>query len=152
MVKIREKIISSAIEIFTSMVMMDISVSEAEFDSKGKLENSITGVIGLAGVQKGVLAIHVPYPVAFAITGNFLGIEINEINEDVEDAIGEIANMLGGNVKSILSENGKDIELSLPSTISGSEYGFQPVKAAEEILITFNSDKGNFVIELILEK
>ncbi len=149
---IRDKIIDSVVEIFTTMVMMEVSVSSGQVEENCMLENTITGVIGLAGMQKGVLAIHVPYPVAFAITGNFLGIELDEINEDVEDAIGEIANMLGGNVKAILSENGRDIDLSLPSTISGAEYGFQTIKAAEKTNVKFATSSGDFVVELQLEK
>ncbi len=99
-----------------------------------------------------MLAVHIPHQVAFAITSNFLGIDIDEINEDVEDAIGEIANMLGGNIKSILSEKGRDIDLSLPSTVSGKEYGFQTIKGAEKIIISFDSDSGQFIVELQLEK
>ncbi len=149
---IRDKIIDSVVEIFTTMVMMEISVSDTRVEENCMQENTITGVIGLAGTHKGVLAIHVPYPVAYSITGNFLGIEIDEVNEDVEDAIGEIANMLGGNIKAILSENGRDIDLSLPSTISGAEYGFQTIKAAEKIITKFETSSGDFVVELQLEK
>lgn len=149
---IRDEIVASTVEIFTSMVMMDINVSDKIEADYTVLEDSITGVIGLAGTHKGVLAIHIPHRVAFAITGNFLGIEIAEINEDVEDAIGEVANMLGGNVKSILSENGRDIDLSLPSTVSGKEYGFQAIKGSEKTIIPFETADGCFLVELQLEK
>lgn len=149
---LRDQIIDSTSEIFTTMVMMDITVSPSTKTDYDKLENTITGVIGLAGTHKGVLAIHIPHEVAYAITGSFLGIDIAEVNEDVEDAIGEVANMLGGNIKSILSEKGRDIDLSLPSTVSGKEYGFQSIKGAEKILIAFNTDSGDFLVELQLEK
>lgn len=149
---LREQIVNATVEIFTSMVMMDVSVSPSQETDYGTLEDTITGVIGLAGTHKGVLAVHIPHQVAFAITSNFLGIDIDEINEDVEDAIGEIANMLGGNIKSILSEKGRDIDLSLPSTVSGKEYGFQTIKGAEKIIISFASDSGQFIVELQLEK
>lgn len=149
---IREKIIDAVIEIFSSMVMMDISVGEAEVNESGKLHNTITGLIGLAGTHKGVLAIHIPHPVALAITSSFLGIEVNEINEDVEDAVGELANMLGGNVKTVLTENGRDIELSLPSTISGASYNFQPSKDVQKVVVRFSTAHGPFLAELQLEK
>ncbi len=149
---IRAKIVESTVEIFTSMVMMDLSVSEEVVEQVGKIKDSITGVIGLAGTHKGVLAIHIPNNVAFAITSNFLGMEVDEINEDVEDAVGELANMLGGNIKTILSEKGRDIALSLPSTITGSEYDFQPTKESEKLLIKFTTEAGDFMVELLLEK
>jgi chemotaxis protein CheX len=151
-VKLKEKIIESTEEIFTSMVMMDIAVVDEDIESSGKLKDTITGLIGLAGTAKGVLAIHFPFPVALKITSNFLGMDVEEINEDVEDAIGELANMLGGSIKTVLTENGRDIDLSLPSTISGSLYNFQPSKDVNKTIVGFETETGRFQVELQLEK
>ena len=150
--EISEKIIESAKEIFSSMVMMEISVSGDYKTEIVPLVESISGVIGLAGTHKGVLAIHIPNKVALAITSSFLGMDVDAINEDVKDAVGELANMLGGDIKSILSDNGRDIALSLPSTITGQEYDFQPTKEAERIIIPFKCDAGEFAIDFQLEK
>lgn len=149
---IREKIIDSTQEIFSTMVMMEISVGDEQVESRRILSDSISGIIGLAGTHKGVLAIHLPKIVAMAITSSFLGMEVEEIGPDVEDAVGELANMLGGNIKTILSQNGRDIELSMPTTISGKEYDFQPTKDAEQVVIPFLTEAGRFIVELQLEK
>ena len=149
---ISEKIIESTSEIFSSMVMMEITVNGEVRNSMPSLTDSITGVIGLAGTHKGVLAIHFPNSVAMAITGSFLGMDVEEVNEDVEDAVGELANMLGGSVKSILSDKGRDIDLSLPTVISGASYDFQPRREVERLVIPFHCDAGEFAVELELEK
>jgi chemotaxis protein CheX len=151
-VELREKIIESAKEIFSSMLMMEITAGEDVNTESLPLTDSISGVIGLAGTHKGVLAIHLPHKVAIAITSSFLGMDVDEMNSDVEDAVGELANMLGGNVKSILSEKGRDINLSLPTTISGKHYDYQPNKDAERIHISFACEPGDFSVELQLEK
>ncbi len=149
---IEDKIIEATREIFSSMVMMDISVEAEDVKDSGKLHDTITGLIGLAGIHKGVLAIHIPHQVAMDITSNFLGIDIDEINEDVEDAVGELANMLGGSVKTVLAGNGRDIDLSLPSTISGASYHFQPSKDVDKVVVRFGTPNGSFLVELQLEK
>ena len=149
---IKDKIIESTIEIFSTMVMMDVTVEDENVEGSGKLCDTITGLIGLAGTHKGVLAIHIPHPVAMAITSSFLGMDVSEINADVEDAVGELANMLGGNVKTILTGNGRDIDLSLPSTISGSSYHFQPSKDVDKVVVQFGTANGPFLVELQLEK
>lgn len=100
----------------------------------------------------GILAIHMSDEIAKTITGNFLGMEIHEVNEDVQDSIGEVANMLGGNIKTVLSENGKDINLSLPSTICGTEYNFQCKDDTEQVVVPFSAPQGKFWVELQLEK
>ncbi len=149
--EIQDKLIEATREIFSSMVMMEITVKEIMTDH-GQLHDSITGMIGLAGTHKGVLAVHLPYAVAMAITSSFLMMDVEEINEDVHDAVGEIANMLGGNVKAILSEKGRDIDLSLPSTIAGSQYSFQSDKQIEKMIIQFDTGTGTFMVEMDLEK
>ena len=147
-----EKIVESVKEIFSTMIMMEIAEKGTLLTKTIPLTDTISGVIGMAGTHKGVLAIHLPYHVAKAITGSFLGMDVDEINEDVEDAVGELANMLGGNVKTILSDKGRDIDLSMPTTISGHHYDFQPTKEVERIVILFNCEVGEFLIEMQIEK
>lgn len=149
--EIQDKMIEATKEIFTTMIMMEITLEETQ-ESHGPLTDNITAMIGLAGTHKGVLAVHFPYAVALAITSSFLMMDVTEINDDVHDAMGEIANMLGGNVKTILSEKGRDIDLSMPSTISGSEYSFQSDKDVDRVIIKFGTEKGAFLVELDLER
>lgn len=147
---IQDKMIEAAKEIFSTMIMMEISLEET-LDDHGPLKDTITAMIGLAGKRKGVLAIHFPFPVAMAITSSFLMMDVTEIGDDVHDAMGEIANMLGGNVKGILSEKGRDIDLSMPSTIAGSDYSFQSDKEVDKVILKFSTDKGPFMVEMDLE-
>lgn len=148
----RERLVAAAVDIFTSMVMMEITAKEERPAEPAMLEDSISGLVGLAGTHKGCLAIHLPNRVAIAITSNFLGMEVDEVNGDVEDAVGELANMMGGDIKAYLSENGRDIELSLPTTIAGHAYEFQTNRDAERVIVPFVCDAGEFSIELQLEK
>ncbi|WP_028579377.1 chemotaxis protein CheX [Desulfogranum japonicum] len=148
---VTEQLIDSTIEIFTGMVMMEVAPTGQVMNRMNPLKDSITGMVGLAGIHKGLLAVHLPKAVATAITSNFLGIEVDAITEDVEDAIGEIANMLGGNLKSILSDKGKDIQLSLPSTISGDEYNFASQADVDTLILEFKAPEGEFYVEVELE-
>lgn len=146
------KIIDATREIFTGMIMMEIVPDDEPLAELGPLKNSITGMVGLAGTRKGLLAVHFPNSLALAITTSFLGMEVTAMNEDVQDAIGEIANMLGGNVKTILSDRGKDIQLSLPSTISGEEYFFTSQDEVDQVVLPFKAPAGTFYVELELER
>jgi chemotaxis protein CheX len=150
--EISDKIIESTIEIFTGMVMMEISVAGEPLSTLGPMKNSITGMVGLAGTHKGVLAVHFPKQLALDVTSSFIGMDVDEINADVQDAIGEIANMLGGNLKTILSDRGRDIHLSLPSTIFGDEYDFTPQAEVDQIILRFQAPSGMFYVEVELER
>ena len=150
--EIADQMVASTNEICTGMVMMEIAAIDPPVEPLGQLKNSITGMIGLAGTAKGVLAIHFPNDVAMAVTGSFLGLDVEEINEDVHDAVGEIANMLGGDLKAILSDKGKDIQLSLPSTIGGEEYVFNSKDSGEQLILSFKVPAGVFYLEVEMEK
>ena len=98
------------------------------------LKNSISGIIGLAGNLKGLLAIHLPNATALAVTTAFLGMDVEEIDDDVRDAIGELANMVAGSLKSAIDPSGSDIKLSMPSAIHGDEYSIDCL--ADAITVT----------------
>ncbi len=150
--QLAENIVEATTEIFTTMVMMDIVPGFPLPNGQKCPGVEVSGMIGLTGALKGMLAIHLPGSVAKTITGNFLGIEVDEINEDVQDAIGEMANMLGGSIKGMLSKNGRGIELSLPFTVCGKEYRFTQGDSVEVIAVPFKTENGDFLVELQMEK
>ncbi len=149
--ELQEGIIETAKEIFSTMLMVEISEKAGGTDESINLDDNVSGVIGLAGTHKGVLAIHLPNITAKKLTASFLGMGEDEVEDDIDDAVGEIANMLGGNVKSLLSSKGRDIELSLPSIIKGKGYTFHTKGNVERIVIPFSCDAGEFTIEFQLE-
>ena len=48
-----------------------------------------------------------------------LGMEIDKVDEDVKDAVGEVTNMIAGNVKTTLSETLGEMSLTIPLVITG---------------------------------
>ncbi len=147
-----QHIIDSTREIFSSMIMLEVSPGEPFKRSDKHLQNSISGIIGLAGATKGMLAIHLPNQAALAVTTAFLGMDVEEINEDVRDAIGELANMLGGSIKAILDPSGSDIKLSMPSAVYGEEYAIDCLAGAEMVTVPFSFDGQTFMVELQLRQ
>ncbi len=147
-----QELISFTQEIFSTMIMMDVRPGEPITGKYEFFQSSITGMVGLAGKYKGMIAIHVPDNVAKTITGNFLGCGVEEINEDVHDAIGELANMLGGSIKACLAESSKDIELSLPTTVLGMQYSLQSQDDVKVMTIPFSVEGGEFLVEIQLQE
>lgn len=99
-------VIDATREVFSTMVMMEVTDAYPLKEPVTRFKCSITGMVGFAGIYSGVISIHCPVDLALKVTSNMLGIECGEVNEDLNDAIGEIANMLGGNVKQVLSKGG----------------------------------------------
>jgi len=148
MLKYAQDIAEATQEIFSSMVMLEVSPGEPFKRADSNLANSISGIIGLAGEIKGMLAIHLPDKAALAITTAFLGMDVEEIDEDVCDAVGELANMLGGSMKTILDPGGSKVQLSMPSAIHGEEYAVDCLANAESVAVPFAFAGQTFMVEL----
>lgn len=82
-----------------------------------------------------------------AITGGFLGMDVDELNEDVKDAIGEIANMVAGNLKTAFAGYGVKLELAIPTSIVGESYRVGGMPGAKRIAVPFGMESGKFLVE-----
>lgn len=145
-------VIDATNEVFSTMVMMNPEDDYPLSTPVQHFQCSITGLIGFAGTYSGTISIHCPTTLAMKITANMLGMECEEVNEDLNDAIGEIANMLGGSVKQVLSKGGLDVRLSTPTVISGEAYTVNSLSAGDCTVIPFIVDAEKFLVELSLSK
>ena len=72
----------------------------------------VTGSVSVTGAWRGHVLISCSAGAARNAAASLLGIELDEVtDDDVADALGELANIIGGNVKSLLPE---PCALSLP--------------------------------------
>ncbi len=141
-------IVEATREVFSTMLMVELDAGTPIEGKGGDVDSNITSMLGLGKDIRGMLAVHCPAGVAKDITGTFLGMEVEEIDEDVKDAIGEIANMVAGNLKIAFAEVGKDIELAIPTSIVGSSFRTSGMFGAQRFAVPFTMDGAVFLIEL----
>jgi chemotaxis protein CheX len=144
-------IIEATKEVFSTMMVMEVEDHYPMQEPVNEFHCSITGMVGLAGSYTGILSIHCPQALALKITSNMLGMEVEEVGEDVNDALGEIANMLGGHVKQVLSKGGSDLNLSIPTVISGETYTISSVND-DTVIIPFQFEGDKFLVGLTIRK
>jgi len=143
------QIIKSATEeIFASMIFLDLSCAAPLTSEKEDLGCYVTAMIGLSGDLNAILAIHCPAKVGTAIGGAMLGMEIEEVDDDTKDALGEIANMLAGGLKEAFAIKKLDLLLAIPTTISGNAYKISTPSGSNRILLPFEIEAGRFYVDL----
>jgi chemotaxis protein CheX len=145
-------VIDATREVFSTMVMMEVTDNFPLKEPVNRFKCSITGMVGFAGTYSGVISIHCPVALALKITSNMLGMECDEVNDDLNDAIGEIANMLGGSVKQVLSKGGLDVKLSIPTVISGEDYTVNSLSDNDCIVVPFTIEEHTLLVGLTLKK
>jgi chemotaxis protein CheX len=130
--------------VFRTMLNLDVSQCDASwFPSEARLTSSIH----LAGDWSGAVLLECNEQQACRIAGRFLAMDPPDAVDDVvRDVLGEMANMIGGNLKCILSPG---IQLSMPSVIIGSDYSLRVCGATVRERLTFQSAEGIFWTALL---
>ncbi|MCP3891443.1 MAG: chemotaxis protein CheX [Desulfobulbaceae bacterium] len=146
---IGKEILVGTQEVFSTMLMIDISSNEIIEGKKVDINSNLTSMIGLGGGIRGVLAVHCPENVAKAITGDFLGMDVDELDDDVKDAIGEITNMVAGNLKVSYSKVDINVELAIPTSIVGDSFHVSGIADAQRVIVPMTIKHGEFWIELM---
>lgn len=139
-------------EIFSSMVEMDNLLNlPVQTDPTSHFYDCVSAMVGFVGTYNGLVSLHAPSTLAKRVTANMLGMEIEEVNDDVLDAMGEIANMLAGAFKMHISRGGTDTHLSIPSVINGKEYMISVLNNPETLTLRFSSDDYWFLVSVAME-
>ncbi len=146
---VASEILKAAQDVFLTMLMVELESEDAIYNKQADINANLTSMIGLGGGIRGVLAIHCPANVAKAITGNFLGMEIEELNDDVKDAIGEIANMVAGNLKVVYATINVNIELAIPTSVVGESFNVCGAAKAQRVIVPLLMAGKRFWIELM---
>ena len=119
-VSLKDVLLDGAREVFETMVFMALAQADPE---DADLSNvTLLGSITFKGDMEGCLGVCCDETCARTIAANMLGMDGDEVGEeDVSDAMGEIANMVMGSVKSRIQDDVGAIEVSIPSVVQGRE-------------------------------
>jgi flagellar motor switch protein FliN len=123
---IKSHIIESVVEVFDTMVSMEIEDSDSEPADPSGVSRMVAGV-NFAGHVAGMLNIQVTSDLARLMTAKMLDMEPEELEGDreIKDLLSEISNIVGGNLKSALNDAGLACELSTPSMTYGSDFSIK---------------------------
>ena len=120
-VTLKDTLVDSAKEVFETMVFM--TLAESDPADAGLSGVTLLGSITFKGDMEGCLGICCEEACARTIAANRRGLDPDEGigEEDVSDAMGEIANMVMGALKARIQDEVGTIEVSIPSVVQGRE-------------------------------
>ena len=117
-----EPFVEVTVNTFKEFVGMEVTPRHPHFlDPEKGFEWDVSAVIGLSGIVKGAVIISMKESLAIKLTDLLAGPGHTDIDADVVDAIGEINNIIAGNMKPKIP-NGDKIVISIPTIIKGKEH------------------------------
>lgn len=129
------------------------SVLESELTSVANVSDpadsgaTMTAWVHISGPWNGALVLYCGLDSAQAAAGFMLQMEPGEAGkEDVADVLGELANMIGGNLKALLPE---PATLGLPNVVEGKEYSMHLPGSREVTRLGFEWRGAPIVVVLV---
>jgi len=116
----REGLERIAHDIFETMLGVEVEAAGQQWQPA---RDRLTGAVYLAGAWRGAVLLECDRAQACDFTNRLMAVPLpDDVDDDVRDTMGELANMIGGNLKSVLP---RGVVLSMPSVVEGGDYSLR---------------------------
>ncbi|MGA3009814.1 MAG: chemotaxis protein CheX [Terracidiphilus sp.] len=130
--------------VFTTMMSLEVSPTDAPWNPSG---DRLTSTVYLTGEWNGAVLFDCNPRQACQFAGLILSMDPPEIvDDDVRDVLGELANMIGGNMKCGMTTG---VSLSMPTVMEGRDYDLRICGSQILERIAFQCIEGNFWVTVL---
>jgi chemotaxis protein CheX len=147
-VNIINPFLSAAMNVLKTMAMIDPKPGKPFLKKDVMAIGDVSAIIGITGAAQGSMSLSFTEPCIKAIVSNLLGAQITELNDEVKDAVGELTNMICGDARRRLGEEGFSLQAGIPTIISGKKHVITHIHKGPCLVVPFETDEGNFVVEV----
>ncbi|MEQ1630933.1 MAG: chemotaxis protein CheX [Planctomycetota bacterium] len=138
---------SAVTSVFESMLGLPIAIAD-EFHEAEADQPSVTGVISISGDWNGAVIVTVPSALAKAVAAAMFAMDEDALTAaEIEDAVGELSNMVGGATKTMI---GGSCAISLPSVTEGVRYRVS-IPGAREVAMSRFDCKGDLMTVTVVQ-
>ncbi|MDB5312191.1 MAG: hypothetical protein JWO38_6393 [Gemmataceae bacterium] len=141
----------AAIEFFGSYCGLELTEQKVD-DRPDPPCAGIMGVISFFGDSVWSFALVLPEGTAVAVAKKFAGFDIPFDSPDMGDLVGEMANVLAGEICSRLDARGMKAQMSLPTVARGHDVELLPPSDSCSERLVFTSPTGMFSFKLVKAK
>lgn len=143
--------LASVIEVLGTMAQVRAVPGKPYLKTDRSARGDVSGVIGLSGEVDGTVSVTFSRDCACAVVGNMLGERVDEIDQTVIDAVGELTNMISGRARQGLQKCGRTFNAAIPTVISGQ--GHSITHCADPVLcLEFKTLYGPVAVEVAFGK
>ena len=146
---INVKVSESVIDVFDTMLSLKLEPADAvTAESLEGIRNA--GSVSFAGDATGMISIHVGDSFSRELAAEMLGMEVEEIegDEEIRDMLGEMGNIVGGNLKSAFTDAGLMCALSTPSFTFGTDFTIEALNMENYERFAFRFGKNIIFVEM----
>lgn len=142
----------SIIELFDTMLSMNVELSDRT-PFKDSEDFKLMGQISFTGNVKGNIQFQVANTFGRMMTAAMLGQALEQVQdlEQVKDVVGEMTNILGGNLKAAFCDTGLVCEISTPSLTVGVDFQIEILNMDRYERFAFKLNDHDILVEVCVK-
>lgn len=145
--KLVEYATAATADVFSTMLGMEAEAQPPSLDPDfPTINDGVMALVGMAGTWAGAGVICCSAAFACKLCNQFIGTSAENVDEEVLDAVGEVANMIIGNFKTSVEEHVGALGLSIPTVIYGRNFTSRSIGQNSWTVLPFRS--GDEVLEV----
>ena len=145
--------LEAVVNVLKTMAFTDPKPGKPFLKKKGEpSQGDITGIVGMTGPVNGSIAVSFSEPAILQIVSTMFGEAVTEINEEIQDAVGELSNMISGDARRMLAEKGYQFGASIPTVITGKDHRINQTVPTLSLVMPFTiGENYPFFVEACFE-
>jgi chemotaxis protein CheX len=141
-----DELMSIVDEIFGLMAGLHLAPSPALL-APVERTGYVASAVQIVGDWQGAVRLDIDLELARVACANLMGVAVKDLSpQDIRDAAGELANMLGGSVKALRAPT---CGLSLPSVVIGRDFEFSLCQGTVVQASSFLHPSGTLTVSII---
>ncbi|WP_166422680.1 chemotaxis protein CheX [Paraglaciecola sp. 20A4] len=145
--------IAALLNVMSTMAQIELVPGKPQKKMDAVARGDISGLIGMVGDDlKGSLSITFETSIALKVMQNMLGEQLEVVNDDVADMVGEVTNMICGGAKNELAKLGYNFGMATPVVVFGKDHTLSHTASGRKIIMPFASDHGKIFLEMCFDK
>ncbi|MGD0399250.1 MAG: chemotaxis protein CheX [Syntrophobacteraceae bacterium] len=147
-VKIINPFLAAAVHVLKTMAQVDAKPGKPFLKKDDVAIGDVSAIIGITGAAQGSMALIFTEQCIKDIASNLLGVPFTELNHEVRDAVGEFTNMICGDARRRLGEDGFILQAGIPTIVGGKGHTIKHIADGPRLAVPFQTSQGSFMVEV----
>jgi chemotaxis protein CheX len=143
--------IKATIDVIQVMAFVKTKAMKPYLKKNDLATGDVSTIVGMTGESTGTFSISFDEASIIKIASNMFGEEIKELDQDVTEVAGELANMISGQARREIETLGIRLDGAIPSIFSGKNHTIYHMTDGPKIAIPFTTDEGLFTMEVCFD-
>lgn len=146
------QLIAATEEVFERMVFVPVTVGSHDGGVPPDHGDHVVATVAFAGHRNGFVSFHSSIEMANEIAGAMLGLPTGHVNGEMPDAMGEIANMIAGSLRTKMAALEPAWTITCPSVTVGASFSTRYPTEVSEARVPFTMNGRTVEVALILSR